>query len=57
MYYYVLDIESNIGAFKLHLDLLAEVKVGQCQVNFKARTMQIKLPKKTQGIKWKSLQV
>jgi len=53
----LLDMTSNIGAFKLQLDLLAEVKVGKCQVNFKARTMQIKLPKQTQGIKWKSLQV
>ena len=44
------------GAFKLQLELLDEIRAAGCQVLFKSRSMQIKLPKKERGAKWRSLQ-
>ena len=44
------------GAFRLQLQLFDQIRVAGCQVLFKSRSMQIKLPKKEHGTKWKSLQ-
>ena len=44
------------GTFRVQLDLFGEIRVSQCQVQFKSRSMQIKLTKHVHGVKWKSLQ-
>jgi len=44
------------GMFTIQLDLFGDIKVTLCKVQFKARSMQIKLTKQTLGVKWQSLQ-